>query len=106
MSEVPLYSGRGKEPGLRLPRAASASRRESCVRSTAVGLFYRLGGDNLSELSANYQPLADKTDTDKADNTILDSGRGDEPGLRLPSAASASRRSSCDMYSPCNRVWG
>ena len=27
----------------------------------------RLGGDNLSELSANYQPPADKTDTDNND---------------------------------------
>jgi len=31
-----------------------------------LGLCYRLGGDNLSELSANYQPPADKTDTDNS----------------------------------------
>jgi len=31
-----------------------------------VGLCYRLGGDNLSELSANYQPPANKTGTDNS----------------------------------------
>ena len=32
----------------------------------SLGLCYRLGGDNLSELSANYQPPGDKTCTDNS----------------------------------------
>ena len=31
-----------------------------------AALFYRLAGDNLSESSANYQPLPDKTGTENS----------------------------------------
>jgi hypothetical protein len=34
-------------------------------------MSYRLWGDDLSELSANCQPPADKTDTDQTDNTAV-----------------------------------
>jgi len=49
---------------------------DSCITqrpSSQVGLCYRLGGDDLSELSEIFQPPSaptDKTDNDKTDNTI------------------------------------
>ena len=36
------------------------------VPRSAIGLCYRLGGDNLSDLSANYRLGGDRTGTDNS----------------------------------------
>ena len=60
--------------------------------SFRLGLCNRLGGDNLSELSANYQPPADKTGTAGCEAHPSRSPPGpDEPASRPEPGGPASR---------------
>ena len=82
MSEVPLYqvssignqisgfgyrvSGTVGAGSARAHQAIHEHVLPAASRVACGGLCYRLGGDNLSELSANHQPPSDKTGTDNS----------------------------------------
>jgi len=59
------FGGDGHHPSRRrAPRSALTPR--PAARTERLGWCYRLGGVNLSEISANYQPPGDKIGTDNS----------------------------------------